>query len=287
MARRLADPDVLTVAINARYNQSFRHDGQAERQRLGAELLALPGKPVTAEAFTHVGLMAISSSAADFEAADRHADQAARIADRYHLPAAAAVVTVHRARRAAVDGNMATAEQLYRQAAAELDRLGLWRHGAGVSVLGRFSLLIMQDRVGEMASELEPLSSMSAMFVEPYALALAAAGRTAEALTVAARPRPIRRDTLWLFMTGVRGLLAIATDDLERAECTYQDLLPYAAHPVEAVLIATLWPAAQILGDLARHFRFPGAEAHYRHALAIAEQAHVEPWREAAMRRLN
>ena len=286
MARRLADPDVLTVAINARYNQSFRHDGQAERQRLGAELLALPGKPVTAEAFTHVGLMGISSSAADFEAADRHADQAARIADRYHLPAAAAVVTVHRARRAAVDGNMATAEQLYRQAAAELDRLGLWRHGAGVSVLGRFSLLIMQDRVGEMTSELEPLSSMSAMFVEPYALALAAAGRTAEARAVAARPRPIRRDTLWLFMTGVRGLLAIATDDLERAECTYQDLLPYAAHPVEAVLIATLWPAAQILGDLARHFRFPGAEAHYRHALAIAEQAHVEPWREAAMKRL-
>jgi DNA-binding SARP family transcriptional activator len=287
MARRLGDPDVLTVAINARYNQSFRHDDQAERQRLGAELLALPGKPVTAEAFTHVGLMGISSSAADFEAADRHADQAARIADRYHLPAAAAVVTVHRARRAAMDGNMATAEQLYRQAAAELDRLGLWRHGAGVSVLGRFSLLIMQDRVGEMASELEPLSSMSAMFVEPYALALAASGRAAEALTVAARPRPIRRDTLWLFMTGVRGLLAIATDDLERAESAYQDLLPYAAHPVEAVLIATLWPAAQILGDLARHFRFPGAEAHYRHALAIAEQARVEPWREAASRRLT
>ncbi len=51
-------------------------------------------------------------------------------------------------------------------------------------------------------------------------------------------------------------------------------------------MIVTLWPAAQILGDLARHFCFPGAEAHYRHALAIAEQAHVEPWREAAMKRL-
>ena len=126
MARRLGDPDVLTVAVNARCLQSFRHDGQAERQRLGAELLALPGKPVTAEAFAHVALMAISSSAADFDAADRHAGQAARIADRYHLPAVAATVSVHRARRAAVDGNMATAEQLYRQAAAELERLGLW-----------------------------------------------------------------------------------------------------------------------------------------------------------------
>ena len=287
MARRLGDPDVLTVAMNARAIQSFRHDGLAERQRLVAELLALPGKPVTAEAFAHVALMAISSSAADFDAADRHAGQAARIADRYHLPAVTAMVSVHRARRAAVDSNMATAEQLYRQAAAELERLGLWDHAAGVSLLGRFSLLIMQDRMVEMAGELEPLSSMRAMFVEPYALALAAAGRAAEARAVAARPRPIRRDHLWLFMTGVRGLLAIAIDDRERAESAYQDLLPYAARPVEVVMIATLWPAAQLLGDLARHFRFPGAEAHYRHALAIAEQARVEPWREAAMRRLT
>jgi hypothetical protein len=41
-------------------------------------------------------------------------------------------------------------------------------------------------------------------------------------------------------------------------------------------MIATLWPAAQILGDLASHLGLPGAEAHYRHALAIAEQAHAE-----------
>ena len=89
-------------------------------------------------------------------------------------------------------------------------------------------------------------------------------------------------------MTGVRGLLAIAIDDLERAESAYQDLLPYAARPVGAdSATLTLWPAAQILGDLASHFRFPGAQAHYKHALAIAEQAHVDLWREAATRRLD
>jgi DNA-binding SARP family transcriptional activator len=288
MARRLGDPGALTVAINGRFWQSYRHDGLAERQRLGAELLALPGKPVTAEALAHVALMGISSSTANFHAADGHASQAARIADRYRLPAVTVMISIHRALRASVDGDMATAEQLYRQAAAELDRLGLWQYGAGVSIAGRFSLLIMQDRVAEMTSELKPLASMSAMFMEPYALALTAAGRTAEARRLAGRPRPIRRDVLWLFNTGVRGLLAIAIDDLERAESAYQDLLPYAARPVGAdSATLTLWPAALILGDLARHFRFPGAEAHYRHALAIAEQAHVEPWREAAMRRLN
>jgi hypothetical protein len=36
-----------------------------------------------------------------------------------------------------------------------------------------------------------------------------------------------------------------------------------------------------------RHFRFPGAGAHYREALAVAEQGHVELWRQAAMRRLR
>ena len=288
MARRLGDPGALIVAINGRFWQSYRRDGLAERQRLGAELLALPGKPVIAEAFAHVALMGISSSAADFDAADGHASQAARIADRYRLPAVTIMISIHRALRAAVDGDMATAEQRYRQAAAELDQLGLWQYGAGISLLGRFSLLIMQDRVAEMAGELEPPSSMSADFLEPYALALAAAGRTAEARAVAGLPRPIRRDILWLFMTGVRGLLAIAIDDLERAESAYQDLLPYAARPVGAdSATLTLWPAALILGDLARHFRFPGAEAHYRHALSIAEQARVEPWREAAIRRLT
>jgi hypothetical protein len=89
-------------------------------------------------------------------------------------------------------------------------------------------------------------------------------------------------------MTGVRGLLAIAIDDRERAESAYQALLPYAARPIGAdSTVMTLWPAAQILGDLARHLGLPGAQAHYEQALAVAGQAGVELWREAAMKRLK
>jgi hypothetical protein len=51
--------------------------------------------------------------------------------------------------------------------------------------------------------------------------------------------------------------------------------------------VVTLWPTAQILGDLARHLGLPDAQAHYRQALAVAEQAQVELWREAAVRRLD
>jgi len=49
----------------------------------------------------------------------------------------------------------------------------------------------------------------------------------------------------------------------------------------------TLWPTAQILGDLARYLGRSGARTHYMHALAIAERAQVEPWREAAARRIG
>ena len=47
-----------------------------------------------------------------------------------------------------------------------------------------------------------------------------------------------------------------------------------------------LWPTAQILGDLAGYLGVDDAQAHYRHALAIAERSGVVPWRDAAMRLL-
>jgi hypothetical protein len=89
-------------------------------------------------------------------------------------------------------------------------------------------------------------------------------------------------------MTCIRGLLAIALDDRELAQSAYQALLPHAARPAGAETgVLTLGPTVQVLGDLARYLGLPSAEGHYRHALAIAEQARVEPWREAATRRLS
>jgi hypothetical protein len=154
---------------------------------------------------------------------------------------------------------------------------------SGLAILGRSSLLIMQDRMAEITSELDGDPRMPALFPELHALALAAAGRAADARAVATSLRPLRRDRRWPFLTGVRGLLAIALDDRDRAESAYQALLPFAARPAGAdTMLITLWPVAQILGDLARYLAIPGAQAHYKHALAVAEQAHVEPWRHKA-----
>jgi DNA-binding SARP family transcriptional activator len=290
IARCLDDPGVLAMAINARVFQSFRQDGLAERRSLGAELLALPGKPVIAEVLAHLILVGANCGSADFDTADIHAGEATRIADRYDL-LLAAPIRFYRALRTALDGDLPAADDLYRQAAAQMDSPGTWRLGAFTSIIGRFCLHVMQGRAAESVSDLEPVYRhplVSSLVAEPYALALAASGRIAEARTAAGWPRPIRRDMFWLFGTAVRGLLAIALNDRERAESAHQALLPFAARPAGAETgVMSLWPAAQILGDLARYLNLPGARAHYEHALAIAERSHVELWREAAIKRLD
>jgi hypothetical protein len=291
LARTLGDPGLLSTAILGRSGQTFRHDGLAERLSLGAELLAEPGKSVIAESWAHELLLKASCGAGDFDAADMHAREAARLADRYDIPTAAFNVTFYRALRASLAGDVAGASQLYRQGAAEMDRLGLGDPGMAVEVVGRFCLLLMQDRLAEMIGELELFAgAMNAAsgVSELYALALAAGGRRAEARAVAGHPAPARQDQYWLIANGVRGLLGIAIDDRHRAESAYQALLPFASRPVGAESgLITIWPAAQILGDLASYLGLPDAQAHYMHALAIAEKADAEPWRAAARRRLS
>jgi DNA-binding SARP family transcriptional activator len=290
-ARRLNDPLVLAMAIEGRYLQSHRHDGLDERLRLGAELLALPGKPVTTEALAHLMLMRANCGLARFDEADRHADQAEQIAARYDLPwIAASMLGFYRAMRAALAGAPDAAES-YRRAEAEMNRLGMWQHGAALSLLGRFCLLATHGKLAEIAPELEALYSYppwSGTTAESYALTLAAAGRTAEARAVAAQASPIRPDGFWLFMTGVRGMLATAIGDRDRAAAAYEALQPFAGRPVGADSgVMSLWPTALILGDLARFLGLPDAGDHYRHALGIAAQAKVELWAEAARARLQ
>ena len=290
LARRLGDADALTIAINGRVWHTFRRDGLAERLSLGAELLDLPVKSVTTEALGHVILMVANTAAADFRTADLHADEVARIAERHALMLAAVPLGFYRALRMALSADVPAAEELYRRGAAQMNRLGLWQHGAIVSLMGRFCLRTMLGEAGDMIDELEPLHQIPVpvpAIAASYALALAGAGRVPEARAIAARLPPVHRDLLWLVVTAICALLAIAVDDTERARSCYRELLPYAARPAGTDTgTMALWPTAQILGDLATYLGVDDARAHYRHALAIAERSGIAVWREAARRRL-
>jgi hypothetical protein len=126
MARRLGDPALLAMALS--------------------------GKPATAEAVARGMLMAASCGIADFRAADWHAAEAARIAGRYQLPTIEATVSMYRAMRAALNGDLAVAAERYQGAARQLGRFGLRVHGAAVDAVARSALLIMQDRTAEIAA---------------------------------------------------------------------------------------------------------------------------------------
>jgi hypothetical protein len=282
MARRLGDPALLSMALIGRWAQSFRCDGPGERLRIGGDLLMVSGQPAAAQAVARVMLMAASGGTADFRAADWHAAEAARIAGQHRLPTVEAAVSLYRAMRTALDGDPAATGR-YREAARQLGGLGLRVHGAAVDAMARAAWLIVQDRTAEIAAD----PAAAGLFPELYALGLAAAGQGAEARAVAGRPAPLRRDHLWLFLTGVRGLLGIAAGDRERARSAYDALLPYAAQPAGAESMLPGWPTAQILGDLARYLGLPSAGAHYQHALAIGERAGLRLWRDAAADRLH
>jgi DNA-binding SARP family transcriptional activator len=284
MARRLGDRDLLAVAIVGCWEQSFRFGGPRERLALGSELLTAGAQSPAAQAVARGMLMAASCGIADFRAADWHAGEAERIARRYRLPTIETAVAMYRAMRTALNGDPAAAAERYRETARQLSGFGLRLHGAAAGAAATAALLITQDRTAELAAE----PAVADWFPELHALGLAAAGQVAEARLVAARAIPLNHGRGRLFLAGVSGLLGIAIDDRERATSAYRTLLPHAGQPAGAEsLLVTLWPVAQILGDLATYLGLPGADAHYREALAIGERAGVRSWRAAAARRLR
>ncbi|MGW4797271.1 BTAD domain-containing putative transcriptional regulator [Nonomuraea sp. NPDC004297] len=292
MARRLGDPELLILALNGAFHQTFRHGELAEREQIGRELLELSGPRVTVEALGHLVLMLSATCRADFTAADAHASEALRVAESYDLPISRAAVSFYRGLRAGLAGDDRGADAHLRTGAELAGRLGMWQHEVGLLALARYGLHLMRGDLTPLLPELAALSALAGyeswrdQSAELYALALCHAGRVAEARESAGeQPPPIRHDYFWHLLTTVRGLLGIALGDTARVQQAYQALLPYAGMPVGGTGYLAVWPTAQVLGDLAGYLGRP-ATAHFRQALEIAERAGIRAWAEAARSRL-
>ncbi|GAA2684782.1 MULTISPECIES: BTAD domain-containing putative transcriptional regulator [Actinosynnema] len=124
IARALADPVLLSLALNARYLQTFHRAGLApEREALAAELLQVTeSQPdlVAFEVLAHLLLVQSSAAMADLPAADHHAARADHLATRDDLPMVAPFTEWYRAMRLALTGRKAEAEAAYRAAAPKL-----------------------------------------------------------------------------------------------------------------------------------------------------------------------
>ncbi|MEO3925679.1 BTAD domain-containing putative transcriptional regulator [Micromonosporaceae bacterium B7E4] len=150
IARQLADPALLAFALNGVFMQSFRRAGLApQRDEVGAELVALATRHdlPTFEVLGHLIRLQARSALGDFAAADGHAAEADRIAERHERPLAAVFTRWYRAMRLAATGASAPeAEAGYRAAAAQLAGTGMPGVERGLLPLALLCLRVWHGR---------------------------------------------------------------------------------------------------------------------------------------------
>ncbi|GAA4079528.1 BTAD domain-containing putative transcriptional regulator [Actinomadura miaoliensis] len=285
-ARRLGRPELLAVALNGRFLNAYRGPDDHElRRALGMELLRLATDHDLAvyAVLAHLQIHQAAVAALDLDAAQEHLEAGRRLAERYDMPLLAQIAGWFRALGHAFAARYEDAERVYAEVGRAIGRTGIWSSERGMQFLGVFALRLMQGRAGELVDEARwvwrqwPHVGATA---DVYALALAGAGRVAEARRVAAEAGPGRVDYFFDLVTAVRGHRAIALDQRDLAAEMYEALLPYEGHVTgAATAVATIGPVAHTLGDLAAYLELPDrAAAHYRRAAEVAESVGSAHW---------
>ncbi|WP_242901669.1 ATP-binding protein [Actinomadura terrae] len=291
LARDLGEPELIAVALNGRYMNSYRTaDGLARRSAIATELLSLAREHdlATYLVLAHLQLQQVAIAALDLPAASRHLAEGARLADQYGLPLLAQIAAWYRSLRQAFTARPDVAERAYEEVGGAIGRASIWFSERGMLFLAAFCVRLAQGRAGEMADEaawlhrqwpgIEPIADV-------HALAMAAAGRAAEARAAVAGTGPVRLDYFFDLAMAIRAHRAIALDDRDLAEACYAALLPYEQHVTGgATAVATIGPVAHVLGDLALFLERPAhvAAAHYREAAEVARRLGADHWVEKA-----
>ncbi|NHC12985.1 BTAD domain-containing putative transcriptional regulator [Motilibacter deserti] len=282
LARRLDDPLLLALALNARFLQAYARAGLApERAAIGAQLLQVAGEDDGLAPFAVLGHLVLLQSACalgDLDAADEHAAAVDRIAERYDLPAAGTFTAWYAALRLAVTGERAPAEAAYRRAAARLTGAGM----AGVEhgILG-LALATLHGGDGE-PEECGPYAE----WVRPVALLARGDRQAARAALDEVPTSP--RDLLFEARSCLHLLAAVKLGELAAVERSYAALLPAADELAGAGSgLVTLGPVAEFLGRSAAALgRRDDAAAHFRQAVEVARRAGSARWEAAAAQAL-
>ncbi|GAA1883024.1 BTAD domain-containing putative transcriptional regulator [Actinomadura bangladeshensis] len=290
-ARGLDAPELLAAALNGGYVNGYRTAGGLDRRRrLACELLDLAAEHDlgTYRVLAHLQLQQVAVAALDPRAARRHLAEGRRLAEQYGLPLLARIAGWHAGLTHAFAARFEEAERAYEEVGGAIGRTGIWFSERGMVFVGLFCVRLVQGRAAELvdgAAWLHRQWGHVEATADVYALALASAGRTAEARRVAAGAGPVRLDYFHDLTQAIRALRAIALGDRDLAERTYTVLLPYEGHiSGGATAVATLGPVAHVLGDLAAFLGRPAetAAAHYRRAAEVADRIGAARWAERA-----
>ncbi|NUS95732.1 MAG: AAA family ATPase [Nocardia sp.] len=274
--RLAAEPRFRAAALLVLARASGREEYSRELVQIGVEH-DLPVYRVT-------GLLEQAANAAtanDPTTMRRVTEEALDLARTYRMPETIGAAEIALATLVLIEGRFAEAERRYAEATERMERAGSV-HAAGFLRLARAAIWIGDGTLGDHLDDVRAFhEALGPMVTDLLTLALHAAGRGDEARGRGAAPAPIRPDFFFTFLTSLRALAGIASNDRDAAEQSYADLLPYRDGPpagAETVSLA-LRPVAHTLGELARFLgRHDEAAAHFTRAAAVADRWHAPHW---------
>ena len=289
IARSLDSPDILCLALNARYFSVVEAGRRTELAALGRELLTL-GETHRLVGYVMQGHHALFMTALgdiDLTAARFQADRAVEHSTTGQLGLALGVMALFQALTELISGDFDAAERTYTELAGRMAASGAV-NAAGIGALGRFTVRLAR---GDAPASLPEIAALHARMPdvrlnELYARALVAAGDHDQARRIWRPDQSHPRDYYWLLWQTMRGQTAVALRDIPVATTMYALLLPFAAelggmHSGSM----TLGPVAQTLGDLAELLDRP--HDHYTEAAGVASHLNSPHWEAAARSHLD
>ncbi|WP_202421569.1 BTAD domain-containing putative transcriptional regulator [Gordonia sp. SID5947] len=224
-----ADPRLRAAALLVLARASGREEYSREMVKIGVEH-DLPVYHVT-------GLLNQAANAAganDPATMRRVSDKALDLARTYRMPEAIGAAEIALATLVLIEGRFAEAERRYAEATERMERAGSV-HAAGFLRLTRAAIWISDGTLGDHLDDVRAFhEALGPMVADLLTLALHTAGHSDEALRADAAPAAIRPDFFFTFLTSLRALASIASNDRAGAEQAYANLLPHRDGPRRA-----------------------------------------------------
>ncbi|WP_211339358.1 AfsR/SARP family transcriptional regulator [Nocardia mexicana] len=258
LARELHDPNVLALALNARFVQSFqRAGGTAERDAIASELVDLAARHdlPTFEILGHLIEIQVCAARGAAETAQHHVASAEKLAAVHETPLVHLFTSAYRAMRLAGESSEpAEVAHAYRAVAADLAGAGMPGVEAGMLPLALLSLRIRHDRPAPTHADLD--WGPNRPWVQPL-LDLARGDLAAARRAAAALPTP-PADHLYDSLWAVTAHTAIRLRDQSLAAQARAALQPMRGEIAGgATGMITFGPVDDILATLDRHFDRP------------------------------
>jgi hypothetical protein len=257
-----------------------RSSGREEHSRELVEIGVEHDLPV----YRVTGLLNLAANAAaanDPATMRRLTEEALDLARAYRMPEAIGAAEIALTTLVLIEGRFADAERLYAEATERMERAGSV-HAAGFLRLALAATWLNDGTLGDHLDDVRAFhEALGPMVADLLTLALHAAGRGHEGDRARTSPTPIRPDFFFTFLTSLRAMVIVASNDRDAAEEIYADLLPHRDGPpagAESVSLA-LRPVAHTLGELALLRGLADeAAAHFARAAVIADQWNAPHW---------